>query len=256
MPGVVAVLMTEDIPGHNNVGTHHDEPLFADKEIKYHGQVVAIVVGRSTKACREAAAAVEVDYEALEPLVGIKEAIARGSFHAPPHTLARGDWKAALGKSPLRLDGEFSFGGQEHFYLETQAAWAEAGEGGSVFVSSSTQHPTEIQAIVAEVIGQPRNKVVVQSPRMGGGFGGKETHGNAFAAMVALASIKTSQPVRIQLDRDLDMIITGKRHPFHSTFSVGYDRKGMAVGRSTSPSRCSTGRSSTSTTDTTSRRSA
>ena len=232
MPGVVAVLMTEDIPGHNNVGTHHDEPLFADKEIKYHGQVVAIVVGRSTKACREAAAAVEVDYEALEPLVGIKEAIARGSFHAPPHTLARGDWKAALGKSPLRLDGEFSFGGQEHFYLETQAAWAEAGEGGSVFVSSSTQHPTEIHAIVAEVIGQPRNKVVVQSPRMGGGFGGKETQGNAFAAMVALASIKTNQPVRIQLDRDLDMIITGKRHPFHSTFSVGYDRKGMILAAS------------------------
>jgi len=229
MPGVAAVLMAEDIPGHNNVGTHHDEPLFADSEIRYHGQVVAIVVGRSLRACRAAAAAVEVEYEPLAPLLGIREAMAKGSFHAPPHTIARGDWQAALEESPLRLDGEFSFGGQEHFYLETQAAWAEAGEGGSVFVSSSTQHPTEIQAVVAELIGQPRNKVVVQSPRMGGGFGGKETQGNAFAAMAALASIRTRQPVRIQLDRDLDMMITGKRHPFLATYSVGYDRRGMLL---------------------------
>jgi xanthine dehydrogenase molybdopterin binding subunit/xanthine dehydrogenase small subunit len=229
MPGVVAVLLAEDIPGHNNVGTHHDEPLFADKLIKYHSQVVAIVVGTSIKACRAAAAAVVVEYEPLAPLIGIKEAIAAESFHSPPHTLARGDAKAAVAKSPLRLDGEFSFGGQEHFYLETQAAWAEAGEGGSVFVSSSTQHPTEIQAIVAEVLGEPRNMVVVQSPRMGGGFGGKETQGNAFAAMVALASVKTRRPVRIQLDRDLDMMITGKRHPFYSKFAVGYDKEGMIL---------------------------
>ena len=229
MPGIVAVLMAEDIPGHNNVGTCQDEPLFADDEVKYHGQVVAIVVGRSPKACRAAAAAVVVEYEPLPALVGIKEAIARRSFHAPPHTLARGDVSAALAKAPLRLEGEFSFGGQEHFYLETQAAWAEAGEGGSVFVSSSTQHPTEIQAIVAELIGEPRNKVVVQSPRMGGGFGGKETQGNAFAAMVALAAIKTRQPARIQLDRDVDMMVTGKRHPFVARFSVGYDQKGMIL---------------------------
>ena len=229
MPGVVAVLMAEDIPGHNNVGTCQDEPLFAYDEVKYHGQVVAIVVGSSLKACRAAAAAVVVEYEPLPTLIGIKEAIAGRSFHAPPHTLARGDVAAALAKAPLRLEGEFSFGGQEHFYLETQAAWAEAGEGGSVFVSSSTQHPTEIQAIVAEVLGEPRNKVVVQSPRMGGGFGGKETQGNAFAAMVALAAIKTRQPVRIQLDRDVDMMVTGKRHPFDARFSVGYDRRGMIL---------------------------
>ncbi|HEY5080244.1 MAG TPA: xanthine dehydrogenase molybdopterin binding subunit [Opitutaceae bacterium] len=229
MPGVVAVLMAEDIPGHNNVGTGHDEELFAENEIKYHGQLVAIVVGESIRECRAAAAKVAVDYEVLEPLVGIREAVAQGSFHTPPHTLARGDAAGALAEAPLRLEGEFSFGGQEHFYLETQAAWAEVGEMGSVFVSSSTQHPTEIQTIVAEVLGEPRNKVVVQSPRMGGGFGGKETQGNAFAAMVALASLKTQRPVRIQLDRDLDMVMTGKRHPFYSTFSVGYDRRGMIL---------------------------
>jgi xanthine dehydrogenase molybdopterin binding subunit/xanthine dehydrogenase small subunit len=229
LPGVVAVLLAEDIPGHNNVGTHHDEPLFAEEEIKYHGQVVALVVGRSLRECRKAAAAVEVDYEPLPPLVGIREAIAQGSYHTPPHTLTRGDWVKALEKAPLKLEGEFSFGGQEHFYLETQAAWAEPGEGGAVFVSSSTQHPTEIQAIVGEVLAQPRNRVVVQSPRMGGGFGGKETQGNAFAAMVALAAAKTGLPVRLQLDRDLDMMITGKRHPFFSRFTVGYDASGMIL---------------------------
>jgi xanthine dehydrogenase molybdopterin binding subunit/xanthine dehydrogenase small subunit len=232
MPGVEAVLMAEDIPGHNQVGTGHDEPLFADKEILYHGQVVAVVVGRSIKACREAAAAVVVEYEPLPPLLGIKEAVAAKSFHSPPHTLARGDAAAALAKAPLRLDGEFSFGGQEHFYLESQAAWAEMGEEGSVFVSSSTQHPTEIQSVVGDVLGEHRNKIVVQSPRMGGGFGGKETQGNAFAAMVALASVKTGQPVRIQLDRDLDMMLTGKRHPFYSTFSVGHDKDGMILAAS------------------------
>jgi xanthine dehydrogenase molybdopterin binding subunit/xanthine dehydrogenase small subunit len=229
MPGVVSVLMAEDIPGHNNVGTHHDEPLFADGEVRYHGQVVAIVVGLSLGQCRAAAAAVVVEYEPLAPLIGIKEAIAAGSFHSPAHTLARGDASAALAAAPLRLDGEFSLGGQEHFYLETQAAWAEAGEDGSVFVSSSTQHPTEIQTIVAEVLGEPRNRVVVQSPRMGGGFGGKETQGNAYAAMVALASVKMRRPVRIQLDRDVDMALTGKRHPFHARFSAGYDKDGMIL---------------------------
>jgi xanthine dehydrogenase molybdopterin binding subunit/xanthine dehydrogenase small subunit len=229
MEGVVAVLMAEDIPGHNNVGTHHDEPLFADDLVKYHGQVVALVVGESIHACRAGAAAVVVEYEVLAPLVGVREAIARGSYHSAPHTLARGDSDAALAKAPLRIDGEFMFGGQEHFYLETQAAWAEAGEGGTVFVSSSTQHPTEIQTIVAEVLGEPRSSVVVQSPRMGGGFGGKETQGNAYAAMVALASARTRRPVRLQLDRDLDMKLTGKRHPFHSRFSVGYDKEGMIL---------------------------
>jgi xanthine dehydrogenase molybdopterin binding subunit len=230
MPGVDAVLMAEDIPGHNQVGTGHDEPLFADKEVLYHGQVVAIVVGRSLKACRAAAAAVAVEYEVLPPLLGIKEAVAVRSFHTQPHTLARGDVETALAKAPMRLEGEFSFGGQEHFYLETQAAWAEMGEAGTVYVSSSTQHPTEIQTVVADVLGETRNKVVVQSPRMGGGFGGKETQGNAFAAMVALASVKTGQPVRIQLDRDVDMMLTGKRHPFYSRFTVGYDQQGMILG--------------------------
>jgi len=230
-PGVAAVLMAEDIPGINNVGTaRQDEPLFATDEVHYHGQLIALVVGTTIKECRAAAALVEVDYEPLAPVLGIKEAIARQSFLTDPHTLTRGDCEKALTNAPHRLEGEFSSGGQEHFYLETHAAWAEAGEKGTLFVCSSTQHPSEIQTIIAEVLGTPRNSIVVQAPRMGGGFGGKEVQGNTFAALVALAAVKTGKPVRIQLDRDLDIMITGKRHPFYSKYSAGYDDEGRLLG--------------------------
>ncbi len=227
-PGVAAVLMAEDIIGENNTGpARHDEPLFARDEVLFHGQVVAVVVGESIAHCRAAAALVEVDYEELPAIVGLPAAMAAGSYHTDVHALTRGDCAAGLAAAPLRFDGEFSFGGQEHFYLETHAAWAEPMEEGAVQVYSSTQHPSEIQAIVSEVLGCSRHKVVVQAPRMGGGFGGKETQGNAWAAMVALAALKTGRPVRVQLDRDLDMCLTGKRHPFHAKFSVGHDADGM-----------------------------
>jgi xanthine dehydrogenase molybdopterin binding subunit/xanthine dehydrogenase small subunit len=229
-PGVVAVLLAEDVPGENNSGpVRHDEPLFATDEILFHGQIVALVVGESVKACRAAAALVDVEYDVLPALVGIPAAVAAESFHTEPHTLTRGDCAAALAVAPARVEGAFTFGGQEHFYLETHAAWAEAGEDGAVTVNSSTQHPSEIQTIVAEVLHVPRNKVVVQAPRMGGGFGGKETQGNAWAAYVALAATKTGRPVRVQLDRDLDMALTGKRHPFHAKFSVAHDRDGKLL---------------------------
>jgi xanthine dehydrogenase molybdopterin binding subunit/xanthine dehydrogenase small subunit len=229
-PGVAAVLMAEDVTGENNVGTaRHDEPLFARDEVLYHGQIVALVVGSTLKECRLAASLVEVDYEPLPPILGIANAIAQESYLTEPHELRRGNCDAALAGAPHRLEGEFESGGQEHFYLETQAAWAEPGEKGTLFVCSSTQHPSEIQTIVAEVIGVPRSSVVVQAPRMGGGFGGKEVQGNTFAALVALAASSTGRPVRMQLDRDFDMTITGKRHPFHSRFSVGYDDSGRLM---------------------------
>ena len=213
--GIHAVLLAEDIPGENNTGpVRHDEPLLARDEILFHGQMVAWVVGESLAACRAAAALVEVEYEPLPAILGLPAAIAQGSYHTEPHTLTRGDAAAALAAAPARIEGEFEFGGQEHFYLETHAAWAEAGEDDTVLINSSTQHPSEIQAIVAEVLHVARHKVVVQAPRMGGGFGGKETQGNAFAALVALAALKTGRPVRVQLDRDVDMKLTGKRHPF------------------------------------------
>jgi xanthine dehydrogenase molybdopterin binding subunit/xanthine dehydrogenase small subunit len=229
-PGVACVLTAKDVPGMNDVGAiRHDEPLFADAEASYHGHLVALVVGKDLETCKRAAKKVKVEYEPLPAIIGVREAVAKESFHTQPHVIRRGDCEAALQKSPLTLDGELEMGGQEHFYLESHAAWAEPGEDGEVFVASSTQHPTEVQAVVAHVLDLPRNKVVVQSPRMGGGFGGKETQGNGWAAAVALAAKKTGRPVRVQLDRDVDMQMTGKRHPFFAKYQVGFDADGRLL---------------------------
>lgn len=223
MPGVKAVLLAEDVPGINDVGAIiHDEVLLADREVYYHGQVVAMIVGETLECCRKAAEAVDVIYEPLPHLLTVAEAIAAESYHCEANYMRRGDWKKGLEESPLRIDGEFEFGGQEHFYLETQAAWAEVDLEGNVLVSSSTQHPSEIQAALSHVLNLPRHRITVQAPRMGGGFGGKETQGAAWAVLAALGSLKTGEPVRVQLDRDLDMRLTGKRHPFLAKFSVGF----------------------------------
>jgi xanthine dehydrogenase molybdopterin binding subunit/xanthine dehydrogenase small subunit len=227
MPGVVAVLFAEDIPGMNDVGAvRHDETLLAKDEVLFHGHMVAAVVADSYEHARAAAAAVIIEYEPLPAILSIEDAIALGSFHTEESRIRRGDVKAALDRAPKRIRGVFCSGGQEHFYLEAQAAWAEMGDDGDIFVSSSTQHPSEIQVVVAHVLGLPRNKVVVQSPRMGGGFGGKETQGNTWAALVALAAFHTKRPVRVMLDRDLDMMLTGKRHPFRFEWEAGFDEQG------------------------------
>ncbi len=229
MPGVAAVLTAADVPGLNDVGAvRHDEPLFAavGSEALFHGHIVAMVVGESLTQCRLAAEKVVVTYEPLPAVLGIRDAIKKESFHTNPHVIRRGDCDEALGTSAHRLAGEVEIGGQEHFYLEAQAAWAEVGEDDEVMVVSSTQHPSEVQAVVGHVLDLPRNKITVQSPRMGGAFGGKETQGNGWAAIVALAAMKTRRPVRVQLDRDLDMMLTGKRHPFYGRFEVGFDGDG------------------------------
>ncbi len=226
VPGVECVLAAEDIPGRWMIGPGRDEPLFARDEVSYHSQIIAVVVGRTLRSCREAAAAVGIEYEPIAPILGIKNAINGKSFHAPPLSLARGDVTAALERARNRLDGELLFGGQEHFYLETQAAWAEVGESGSILVGSSTQDPSGVQSTVADVLGIQRSNVVVQTPRIGGGFGGKETQATTFAAIAALAAMRTRKPVRLQLDRDVDMALTGKRHPFLARYSVGFDDEG------------------------------
>lgn len=227
LPGVVMVLTAKDIPGENDIGAiRKDEPLLADGLVSYHGQLVAVVVGRSLEECKAAARAVVVEYEPLEQVRNAREALAKNSFHTEPHVIRRGDVEAALQASAHVLRGEFELGGQEHFYLEAQAAWAERGDDGDIFVCSSTQHPSEIQAVVSHVLHLPRNKVVVEAPRMGGGFGGKETQGNGWASLVALAAWKTGKPVRVQLDRDIDMTVTGKRHPFFGQYEVGFDEQG------------------------------
>ena len=228
-------MLAEDVPGENDVGAvRKDEVLLADKEVFFHGQLIALVVGESLEACRLAAAQVVVEYEVMTPLLTLREAIAAESFHTTPHRIRRGEAEVALGEGRKAeagdggmLRGEFAFGGQEHFYLEGQVAWAEPGDDGSMFVQSSTQHPSEIQAIVAHVLHVPKHQVVVQSPRMGGGFGGKETQGNTWAALAALAAHHTGRPARVRLNRDQDMILTGKRHPFLARYEVGFAEDGV-----------------------------
>jgi xanthine dehydrogenase molybdopterin binding subunit/xanthine dehydrogenase small subunit len=227
MPGIHAVLLAEDVPGENNVGgVKHDEILLADKVVLFHGQIVALVVGESQEACRAAAQKVQVEYEPLPPILTLEQALTARSFHNAPNFIRRGKVGGALSDSPLTLTGTFELQGQEHFYLETQAAWAKPGEDGAVFVSSSTQHPSEVQAIVSHLLSVPANKVVVQSLRIGGGFGGKETQGATPAALAALAARHTGQAVRVRWNRDQDMMLTGHRHPFLARFKVGFDDKG------------------------------
>jgi xanthine dehydrogenase molybdopterin binding subunit/xanthine dehydrogenase small subunit len=229
MPGVRAVLLAEDVPGLNDSGTKHDEILLADKEISYHSQIVALVVGDSLDACRAAAEKVIVEYEPLPPVLTLQQALVARSFHNAPNFIRRGDVAKALQRSPLRFSGTFELGGQEHFYLESHAAFAEPGEEGAMVITCSTQHPSEVQAVIAHVLNQPVNQVVVQCPRMGGGFGGKETQAALPAALAALAAERTGRPVRVRFNRDQDMMITGHRHPFLARFEVGFDQRGKLL---------------------------
>ncbi len=226
--GVHAVITAVDIPGHNETGPIvHDEPLIAQDLVSFYGQPVAWVVADSEAEAMNAAKLVRVDYEVLPALLDVPAAIAAESFHLPPVQVLRGDAESVLAASPQRLQGELHIGGQDHFYLETQVSWASIDGEGIVHVTSSTQHPSETQHIVALVLGIPAHRVVCRCIRMGGGFGGKETQANPYAAIVALAAWKTARPVRIKLTRALDMQLTGKRHPFFARFDVAFDDDGL-----------------------------
>ncbi len=231
-PGVVAVLRADAIPGHGHIGPIvHDEPLLAEERLHYVGQPIAIVVGDDYEAVRDGAEAIalEVEADGDAPVLTIQDAIAAESFTGSPHTIKRGDVEAALEGAALRVTGETSTGAQDHFYLETQAALAIPEEGGDFTIYSSTQHPSEVQAEVAQVLGIGRNRVVCTVPRMGGGFGGKESQATPFAAMAALAAHVTGRPVRVWLNREQDMRITGKRHPFWSRYDAGFDGEGRLL---------------------------
>jgi len=231
LPGVVAVLTAADIPGENDSGPIvHDEPVIATGDVRYHGQPVAWVLAEDEATAMAAARAVRVDYRPLPACLSIAEAIAQQRFHLPPVEIARGDAAAALAQAPHVLSGEVDNGGQDHFYLETHTSWAQIDSEGLVQVTSSTQHPSETQVIVARVLGLPAHRVVCRCLRMGGGFGGKETQANSFAAVAALAAWRTGRPARVKLARWQDMQITGKRHPFHSRYRVGFDTDGRILG--------------------------
>ncbi len=230
MPGIHAVLFAEDVPGLNDVGAvRQDEPLFAREEVLFHGHPVALVIGETEAQCRAAAAAVVVTYAPLPALLTIPEAIAAESFHTTPNHFHRGDPEAVFATDASQFSGEFSLGGQEHFYLETHASRAIPSGDGSLHLICSTQHPSEIQAVVSHVLHLPRNQITVESPRMGGGFGGKETQGNTPAAFAALAAHYTHRPVRVRLNRDLDMQLSGHRHPFLARYQVAHDAQGRLL---------------------------
>ena len=227
-PGVCAILTAQDVPGENDTGPIlHDEPLIPASLVEFHGQAVAWVVAEDEAAAQAAAALAQVRYEVLPARLTLHDAIAQEQFHLPPARVTRGDAETALAGAPHRLQGEIEIGGQDHFYLETQASWVQIDGEGLVHVTASTQHPTETQLIVARVLGIPAHRVVCRCLRMGGGFGGKETQANPYAAVAAVAARATGRPVRIKLHRALDMQLTGKRHPFLARYEVGFDESGL-----------------------------
>ena len=228
-PGVIGVLTAEDIPGHNDVSPtgKNDEPVFPTEKVEFHGHPIFAVVADSRDAARRAAELAKVEYEelplALDPLAA---RAAGGALVTDPLKLERGEVAPAMAEAPHRITGRMEIGGQDHMYLEGHIAFAVPGEDDDVVVTSSTQHPSEAQHMVAHVLGVPSNAVTINVRRMGGGFGGKESQMNLFCAVAALAAKKWNRPCKIRPDRDQDMTATGKRHDFVVDYDVGFDDQG------------------------------
>ncbi|MDB5812912.1 MAG: xanthine dehydrogenase molybdopterin binding subunit [Rhodocyclales bacterium] len=230
-PGVVKVFTAQDIPGRNDCGpVIHDDPVLADGLVQFYGQPMFLVIADSHDAARRAARQAVVEYEALPAILTAQEAVAAESWVLPPVEVRRGDAETALAGAAHRLQGQVQLGGQEHFYLEGQVAYAMPREQDTMHVFSSTQHPTEMQQVVAHMLGWRSHQVSVECRRMGGGFGGKESQSAQIACAAALAAWKTGRPVKLRLDRDDDMSITGKRHDFHIEYDVGFDDSGLILG--------------------------
>lgn len=229
-PAVVAVALPVDVPGENNYGgVVHDDPIFTDSWVQYAGQPIFAVAATSYRAARKAAAAARIDYEELPAILDIRAALAAQSYVLPSRHLIRGDPQRALAEAPHRHAGTVVIGGQDHFYLEGQVAIAIPQEDGAMLIHSSTQHPTEVQHVVAHALGTGEHAVTVLCRRMGGGFGGKESQPALIAAAAAILARKTGRPVKLRLDRDADMLITGKRHDFLADYTVGFDERGRIL---------------------------
>jgi xanthine dehydrogenase large subunit len=230
-PGVVAVLTCADIPGDNDCGPIiHDDPILAEGLVQYIGQPMFAVVAESFAAARRAATLGKVVYEELPAVLTPQQAKKMQSFVLPPLHLKRGDPARAIAGAKRRLGGEFFIGGQEQFYLEGQISYAAPKEDDCLHLWCSTQHPTEMQHVVAHALNLRANQVVVEMRRMGGAFGGKESQSALFACVAAIAARHTGRPVKLRLDRDDDMMITGKRHCFHYEYQVGFDDEGRIQG--------------------------
>ncbi len=231
-PGVVLVMTAEDLPFANDVSpSAHDEPLLSDGSVHYVGQPLFLVAAQSHLAARKAARLARVEYAEDTPILSIEQALAADSrFEDGPRIYEKGDADAAIETAEHQIEGVLELGGQEHFYLEGQAALVLPQEDGDMVVQSSTQHPTEIQHKVADALGRPMHSVRVETRRMGGGFGGKESQGNALAVACAVAARATGRACSMRYDRDDDMVITGKRHDFRISYRAGFDGEGRVQG--------------------------
>lgn len=231
IPGVAIAITKDDVPGQLDIGpVVAGDPLLADGKVEYVGQVVLAVAADSLETARKAAMAAIVEYEDLEPVLDVVEAYRKQHFVLASHTHRIGDSAAQLASAPRRLQGTLHIGGQEHFYLETQISSVMPTEDGGMLVYTSTQNPTEVQKLVAEVLGVPMNKIVIDMRRMGGGFGGKETQAAGPACLCAVIAHLTGRPTKMRLPRMEDMSMTGKRHPFYVEYDVGFDDDGLLHG--------------------------
>ena len=231
IPGVAIAITKDDVPGQLDIGpVVAGDPLLADGKVEYVGQVVLAVAADSLETARKAAMAAIVEYEDLEPVLDVVDALRKKHFVLASHTHRIGDSASKLASAPRRLQGTLHIGGQEHFYLETQVSSVMPSEDGGMLVYTSTQNPTEVQKLVAEVLGVPMNKIVIDMRRMGGGFGGKETQAAGPACLCAVIAHLTGRPTKMRLPRVEDMSMTGKRHPFYVEYDVGFDDDGLLHG--------------------------
>jgi len=226
--GVIDVITVDDVPGHIDIGpVFKGDPVFAHNEILYHGQVLFAVLATSTTLARQAALKAKVKIESSEPCLSVEQARAQNNFVRPMHKMQHGDFAASFAASPLQAEGKLIIGGQEHLYLEGQVSLAIPEEDDRVLVYTSSQHPSEVQKLIAEVLDVKLHKVVVDMRRMGGGFGGKETQAAQWACIAALLAKRNKVAVKLRLPRMQDMQATGKRHPFENSYKVGFDQQGL-----------------------------
>ena len=231
VPGVAIAITAQDVPGQLDIGAvMPGDPLLADGKVEFVGQPVIAVAADNLETARKAAMAAIIEYEDLEPVIDVVDALRKKHFVLDSHTHKRGDSSGALATAPRRLQGSLHIGGQEHFYLETQVSSVMPTEDGGMIVYTSTQNPTEVQKLVAEVLGVSMNKIVIDMRRMGGGFGGKETQAAGPACMCAVIAHLTGRPTKMRLPRMEDMTMTGKRHPFYVEYDVGFDDDGLLHG--------------------------
>jgi xanthine dehydrogenase large subunit len=231
--GVVDMLTARDVPGENDISPtgRHDEPVLADGKVEFFGQPIFAAIAETREEARRACRLAKIEYDELPAIIDVTNVDRQSAkLVTPPLTLSRGDAADAIAKAPRRLKGQMRVGGQDHFYLEGHIAMAVPGEDEDVTVYSSTQHPSEVQHMVSHALGVPSHAVTVEIRRMGGGFGGKETQSNQFAAIAAIAAKRLGRAVKIRPDRDDDMTATGKRHDFLIDYEVGFDDEGKIHG--------------------------